>query len=851
VTPARTPTRRQALAAGAWYFAIAAAWMVLFEKLRDEWVLDPRWGHALESAGDWVLVGTTAVALAVALDRYFAASRRSGERLHESERRLLALGDNLPDSYVFQYVRDRQGIPAFTYVSAGIERVHGVSPADAMRDIGASLGTLSPEGMRVYLEAEAQSARTMSDFDCEVEYRGPSGDLRTLQVRGRPRRDADGLTHWDGIAVDITEHRRAADQLREREAQLQLFVSHSPAAIAMLDRDLRYLVVSERWGAEYKIEVRNLLGRSHYEVFPDVPERWKDVHRRCLNGSIERSDAEEFPRADGTVDWVRWECRPWYDVRGEVGGLIIFSEVVTERKRAEEAVRASEAQFRAIFEGTSIGVAQAHPTTRRLLRVNRKMREITGYSEEELLTMRIADFVHPDDRAQDDRLFARLLSGETNNARIEKRYVRKDGSIAWANANVTLLRDASGAPLSTIAAIEDITARKELEAQYQQAQKMEAIGQLAGGVAHDFNNILTSVLMQVELGHEGDLAGAREALEQIRSDGARAADLTRQLLLFSRRQVMQSRDVDVNDVVAKLARMLRRIIGEDVSLKLDLRPGALVAHADAGMLEQVLLNLSVNARDAMPGGGSLTISTERARADAALVRGRPEAREGSRYLVISVADTGDGIPPGVLPHIFEPFFTTKEAGKGTGLGLATVFGIVKQHGGFIDVDTEAGRGATFRVYLPEVSVVSFAAAEAPRPKPRGGTETILLAEDEEMVRRATRTVLARLGYTVLEASTGAEALTVWREHQRDVSLLVTDIVMPGGMTGCELAEHLLADKPGLKVIYTSGYNADTAGRELKLRAGENYVQKPIRPAELLEVVRATLDAGATMEQPVA
>ncbi len=385
--------------------------------------------------------------------------------------------------------------------------------------------------------------------------------------------------------------------------------------------------------------------------------------------------------------------------------------------------------------------------------------------------------------------------------------------------------------------------RQIIEGQLRQSQKMEAIGQLAGGVAHDFNNILTAIVMQVEITGMGDDLSqeVREGLREIGASADRAANLTRQLLLFSRRQVMQPRNLDLNDVVTNLAKMLLRIIGEDVRLQLHLHPTPLMTRADAGMLDQVLMNLSVNARDAMPGGGRLLIETSETivGGDALL---QPADVAPGRYVCLSVGDTGTGIPPDVLPRIFEPFFTTKEQGKGTGLGLATVFGIVQQHHGWTRVRTEPGKGTTFEVLLPALALSpAEAAGPATRQGARGGTETILLVEDEPAVRSLTRTILERRGYHVLEAATGVEALAIWRQRRADVALLVTDLVMPGGISGQQLAQQLQADKPRLEVIFISGYSAEVAGKEIQLRGGENFIQKPFAPGLLLETVRRCLD----------
>jgi CheY-like chemotaxis protein len=320
----------------------------------------------------------------------------------------------------------------------------------------------------------------------------------------------------------------------------------------------------------------------------------------------------------------------------------------------------------------------------------------------------------------------------------------------------------------------------------------------------------------------------------------RAANLTRQLLAFSRRQVMQPRSLDLTEAVTGLTTMLQRVLGADIRLQLNPYPSPLITRADSGMLDQVLMNLVINACDAMPGGGQLVIETTEktfTEEEAATV---PDARSG-RYVSLRVADTGSGISPENLPHIFEPFFTTKGPGKGTGLGLATAFGIVKQHGGWIQVESEVDRGTTFQVFLPAVDEAAEARAEIAKPELPGGSETILVVEDEPSLRMLTRAVLEPRGYRILEAANGVEALQIWRQHKGTVHLLLTDIMMPEGMSGFKLATRLRECRPELRVIYTSGYSGDIAGGQVQLEEGRNFIQKPYSPQQLLEAVRRCLD----------
>ena len=406
------------------------------------------------------------------------------------------------------------------------------------------------------------------------------------------------------------------------------------------------------------------------------------------------------------------------------------------------------------------------------------------------------------------------------------------------------VRDQAGKYYGRIWAFRDITQRRTLEAQFRQAQKMEGIGQLASGVAHDFNNILAVIQMQAGLLKTGPALAPEqlEAAGEIEKAAGRADSLTRQLLLFSRKQAMQPRDLDLNQSINDMTKMLRRTLGEAIQVQFKFAMEPLLVHADAGMLDQVLMNLAVNAHDAMRRGGQLVIETSAVEFDESVRAQSPFARPGS-FVCLSVGDNGCGIAPETMERIFEPFFTTKQAGEGTGLGLATVFGIVQQHQGWINVDSEVGRGTVFRIYLPRLAAKS--GQESGQPAlitVPGGNEMILLVEDEGALRSSMRKALSQLGYRTLDSVNGVEALKVWEQHRNEIDLLLTDMVMPGGMTGKDLAARLLNEKPKLKVIYTSGYSVNVVGRDFPLEEGVNFLAKPFGAHKLAQTVREKLDA---------
>jgi PAS domain S-box-containing protein len=458
-----------------------------------------------------------------------------------------------------------------------------------------------------------------------------------------------------------------------------------------------------------------------------------------------------------------------------------------------------------------------------------------GYrSEEELLSVDWSHQVYqdPEERArrvQESREAHRIEGAEAH-------WKKKDGTPINVRLSGRVVRNAAGNPVGYEMMVEDVTAQRALEEQFRQAQKMEAVGQLAGGVAHDFNNLLTAILGSADL-LLLDLPQAdprREDLVAIRDAGERAATLTRQLLAFSRRQVLQPRVIGLNQVVSGLGKLLPRIIGEDIQLELNLAPDLASVSADPGQIEQVILNLAVNARDAMPDGGRLTIATANAELDAAYAQRHPIVQPGP-YVRLLVTDTGHGMDEQTLARVFEPFFTTKGPGKGTGLGLATVYGIVKQSGGYIFVRSRPAQGATFEMYLPAVPPEAQDGTEpAPSPRAGEGSETILLAEDDPAVRSLARRALEQYGYRVLEASNGREALDLVRRHQEDIALLLSDIVMPE-MGGRRSAEHILQLRPDLKVLFMSGY----AGADQP--DGQALVQKPFTPESLARKVRDVLD----------
>ncbi len=612
--------------------------------------------------------------------------------------------------------------------------------------------------------------------------------------------------------------------------------------------DGKLLYANNAWQENLDYNEQAMHSLSIFEVLsPDCLESFKQSFERASFGVKIKNLEMTFVSKYGKKVMVEGSlhCQLVDDRPASIQG--IFRDI-TERKRSEMALKQSEERFSRVFAASPIAIAICTLEGGRIQDVNERFLDMLGYARHETVgrtDLKLGFWANTEDRKQivekveqhqsvrDQQCKLRTTTGDIREALVSAEFIEV------SNERCLLL------------IIHDNTERLNLESQLRQAQKMEGIGQLAAGIAHDFNNILTIIQGHASRLHnlEGLPQPTKDSLAQVSVAADRAATLTRQLLTFCRKQAMVAKEMDLNQTVGHVSAMLERILGEDIALEFKGSGNLPLINGDSAMLELILINLACNSRDAMPKGGTLRIATSSVEIAPSYVQHRPEARAG-RHVCLTVTDTGCGMRPETLRRVFEPFFTTKEVGKGTGLGLATVYGIVDQHKGWIEATSELGVGTTFKIYLPQIEqpqdnsgkpTKAAKVAEQPETNAQCGHETILLVEDEMALRELARIVLEDYNYRILEAGSGVQALKVWEEHKHEIDMLLTDMVMPEGMTGRDLAERLQAEKPKLKVLYSSGYSPDVVGGYFKLPENSRFLAKPYQPPVLAQAVRECLD----------
>ena len=726
-----------------------------------------------------------------------------------------------------------------------------------------------------------------------------------------------------------------SEAARHDEEQLRQFIEQAPVALAMFDEQMRYIASSRRWRDDYDLDDQDIIGRSHYEIFPEVSEAWKKIHRRGLSGEIVRADDDFFLRTNGDKQWLRWETRPWYR-DGNIAGIIIFSEDITVRKQSEEKVLRSEARFRTMFENSSVGMAQVS-SAGHFLRVNERLCEMLGYSQTEMEGLLFQQLTHPDDIAADLLEGWRLRAGEIDRFDREQRYIRKDGSVVWGHLSAGAVRTASkklayqvaviediterkraedalrkfsrvieqtastvvitdadgiieyvnphfseitgytaeeaigkrpdmwkyshagpvaddelwhtiqsgqvwrgefhnrrkdgslfweaaivspirnndGAISHFVAIQDDITQRKEIEKQFAATQSLEAVGRLAGGIAHDFNNLLAVISGNLELIKQRSEDDRVQSLVKPALAAALAgAAFNRRILSLSGRQTrLGSATFVVNDRISDTKILFDHTIDPRIKLKYVLADDLWPTTADPGELDSALLNLVINSRDAMPDGGEIIVRTQNTHLDAHNAQALFKGAQAGDYACISVSDNGVGMRKEVLEHALEPFFTTKTEERGTGLGLSTVRNFAVEARGFVTIESQEGLGTAVKIYLPRTQQESVVRNDAIEKTeiPLGDGECVLVVEDDERVRDVTLKRIEALGYVAEQARSGSEAFALLKSGL-SIDLVLSDIVMPGVMSGLDLARRVRAEMPTIGFVLSTGYSGEPLGK---------------------------------------
>lgn len=648
------------------------------------------------------------------------------------------------------------------------------------------------------------------------------------------------LISYSRLLIIQGEQRRGAERLRQQHTLMQAIIEGTTELIFVKDVAGKYLMINAAGAQVLGRSVSEVIGRYDQELLTEeVLERVRNGDRLVLESGKAQTYEDSSQVAGDTRTFLTTKA-PYRDAQGTIIGVIGISLDITDRKFANEALASSEARFRTIFEDSPIGIAVINMAGEAVA-INNAYRQMLGLSSDQPVSNRLFnELTFPGDREADDRRYNKLASGSIDRDRRIKRYVTQTGGMVWVDLNLTLLRGTAKEPRYVMVMAIDVTESKRLEEQLQQAQKLEAIGKLSGGVAHDFNNVLTVIKGYSSLLLDRmEPSDTRNLLERIAEAADRAAALTHQLLAFSRRQVMQPKVFKLSDLVTDLEKMLRRLIGEHIDMTTHTAPDDGMVRADRSQIEQVLMNLVVNARDAMPNGGKLTVQTQNVELDDSYARDHVGVTPG-QYVLLAVSDTGSGIDAETRARIFEPFFTTKETGKGTGLGLSMVYGIVKQSGGHIWVYSEPEQGTTFKIYLPRVeSEPDSVSSSQPLASTVRGSETILLVEDDHRVRELAHTVLTACGYHVLVAERPSNALSLCCQHGGPIQLLLTDVIMPE-CSGRELADKIVVQRPGIKILYMSGYTDAAIVHHGVLDDGTAFIQKPFTPAALTAKVREVL-----------
>ncbi|WP_243303479.1 PAS domain-containing protein [Geothrix oryzisoli] len=698
-----------------------------------------------------------------------------------------------------------------------VARIHDLDPSTpASSELGLSFYTAES---RPLIERAIQEAIEKGrPYDLELELVSAKGVRKWVWTQGQPVVMEGRVVRIQGTFQDITDRKRSELALRESQERLQMLIDHAPAALAMFDREMRYLAVSRRWLSDFHLGEQAILGRSHYEIFPEIPEAWREAHRRGLAGEVLHSEEDRFVRQDGTVYWRRWELRPWHAADGTVGGIVIFSEDITGRVEASQALRESEQRFRLALRNAPVSVAVQ----------DRDLCYVWAYNQrtaraEDVVGRRDADLFSPDQAARLDALKRQVLD---EGAEIHQQmWLDRPGRRLFLDLYCEPMRDAEGRITGVGTATVDLTPihkaeeeRRRLEAEVAHGQKLESLGALAGGVSHDMNNVLAAIMAVASLLKEKrqDDPDLVKAMDTLLHAAGRGRDLVKGLTDFARRDLPEPQPLDLNELVRKEAALLQRTTLQKVEVELALTEGLPLVMGDPSAISNALMNLCVNSLDAMPEGGRLRLATRSG------AGGRVE---------LAVEDSGHGMPPEVLARALEPFFTTKPPGRGTGLGLALVYGVMKAHGGRVDLHSTPGQGTEITLAFPGYRAdLPFDTGIPPEEEVRARRLRILLVDDDELVRGTVPVMLEALGHEVLATAGGPQALErLAAGHAPD--LVILDLSMPG-MDGEVTLKRLRILRPDLPVLLATGYRDERGDRILERDPGVALILKPFTLLDL-------------------